>query len=156
MGYLSKGYYIICSSPVFSFILYLVLTSLFWRTNIDWLYQIMLFTGMQILVIGVQVCGIVLCLVGYRRNESISSYIFLNILLITWGSLVVLWAMGWYLDLVRWSNLPDVRNLTIWDYMQYLTWALKGVIWIVSGLVFTVMSIWRKIKTDSPTHVTDD
>jgi hypothetical protein len=92
----------------------------------------------------VQVCGIGLFLVGYRRKESVSFHMSLNILLILWGSLVVLFAVSWYWELIMWSNRLGVRDLTIWDHTEYLTWALKGILWLVSGLVFTIISLSRE------------
>ena len=121
MGYLSKGYYTVCLSPVFSIIVYLVVTWLFWRTSFDWLTQIVLPTVTDISVITVQVCGLILCFVGYRKNESVSFNLILNILLILWGSFVTFWAMGWYGGLLTWSSLPGVRSLTIWDHAEYTT-----------------------------------
>ena len=137
MGYLSKGYYTVCLSPAFSMIAFLVVTWLFWRTSFDWLTQIVLSTVTYISVIIVQMCGLILCFVGYRKNESVSFNLILNIFLILWGSLVTLWAVGGYAMLLEWSSLSGVRSLTIWDHAEYATSALRGLLEIASGLVFT-------------------
>jgi len=137
MGYLSKGYYTVCLSPAFSMIAFLVVTWLFWRISFDWLTQIMLLTVTYISVIIVQVCGLILCLVGYRKNESVSFNLILSIFLIVWGSFVTLWAVGGYDMLIEWSRFPGVRSLTVWDHAEYATSALRGLLWIASGLVFT-------------------
>jgi hypothetical protein len=81
-------------------------------------------------------------LLGYRRSETISSQIFVNALFIVWGSLEV-YLMAW-----NYSSLSpyQTRNLTLWDYVTTLTRALKGFIWIASGLVFTAISLSKKLK----------
>jgi len=130
MGYLSKGYHTICLSPVFSLIVYLVVHVLFSRITFDWLFQIILSTMTYILVIAVQVCGLALCFVGYRKNESVPFKLILSIFLVLWGSFVILWSLGWYSKLLEWSRLPDVRSLTIWDNMEYATSVVRGLLWI--------------------------
>jgi hypothetical protein len=148
MGYLSKGYYIICLSPVFSMIVGLVVTGFFWRTSFDWLTQIVLQTVTYISVIIVQVFGLILCLVGYRKNESVSFNLILNIYLILWGSFVTWGAVSWYGELLEWSSLSGVRSLTIWDHAEYATSALRGLLWIASGLFFTYIYWQRSSKTE--------
>lgn len=128
MGYLSKGYHTVCLSPVFSVILYLV------AIFTGWLYQAMLFAGMQIAVISVQVYGIGLCLVGYRKNESISFSKPLNILLLLWGGLVV----------SVFGIPPSFFLFKFWDYMVYAARAFKGIVGIVTGLIFTINTYVKK------------
>jgi hypothetical protein len=150
MGFLSKGYHTICLSPVFSLSVYLVVYVLFSRITFDWLFQIILSTMTYILVIAVQVCGLILCFVGYRKNESVPFKLILSIILVLWGSFMILWSLGWYSKLLEWSRLPDVRSLTIWDNMEYATSVVMGLLWIASGLVFTAMSHIRKPSRSKP------
>lgn len=162
MSYLSKGYYTVCLSPAVSLIAWPITLWLIIGLRLDWILQIVSITIMHMLVIIVQISGLILCLFGYSKNEPmpfngqrsirttpVSAFIgclVLNILLILWGGFVIWWAIGWYNYLVEWSRLEEVRSLIIWDHMQYLTWALKGFLWIASGIAFTAMSYAEKLS----------
>ena len=141
MGYFSKGYNVICLSLLLHLVIYIIVISLLIGTARMEFYSRM-FTWLQILMVCIQLCGILLCLLGYRRSETISSQIFVNALFIVWGSLEV-YLMAW-----NYSSLSpyQTRNLTLWDYATTLTRALKGFIWIASGLVFTAISLSKKLK----------
>lgn len=121
-----------------------------WRTSFDWLTQIILATMVYISVIIIQVCGLILCLVGYRKNESVPFNLILNIFLILWGSFVTWWAMVWYGELLEWSSMPGVRSLTVWDHAEYAASALRGLLWIASGLFLTAISYVRKPSKPKP------
>jgi len=147
MGYLLKGYCIVYLSPVLSFFAYPVM-SLLIGMDFDWLLQTKLLTLLQVLVICIQVLGLAFCIVGIRRNEPIpfNTFLnmFLNIFLVLWGGFTILLALGFYGDLLDWSSLPQVRNLTIWDHLQYATWAFKGLLWILAGIIFAVATFIKK------------
>ena len=147
MGYLSVGYYTVCLSPLFSMLVYISASTLM-GTSYGWLLPIIVFTGVHTLVIGIQVCGIILYLVGYKKEKVESKqipFIGFSILLILWGLLVSWFAIGFYNhEVIPWSMLPSVRELTIWDHLQFATWTLKGLLWIASGLIFIVTSHIQK------------
>jgi len=147
MRYLSIGYYLSCFSPVLSMILFFVGSGF---VHDDWLFSIIMLTVVHMSVMGVQILGLVLFFVGHRKGESIPFKewtIFFSVFLILWGSLVSFGAIGWYNELLEWSRLPEVRNLTIWDHMEYATWALKGLLWIASGLIFIGVSYFQSSKS---------
>ena len=144
MGYLSTGYYTVCLSPLFSMFVYIFASTLI-GTNYGWLLPIIVFTGVHALIIGIQACGIILYLVGCKKERveyrQVPFTLFFSILLILWGLLVSWFAIGFYNhELIPWSMLPGVRELTIWDHLEFATWTLKGLLWIASGLIFTVTS----------------
>lgn len=131
-------------------IVFLIGIWLSWRISFDWFTRIALSTLVYVSVVIVQVCGLILCFVGYRKNESVSFNLILNIFLILWGSLVTWWALVWYAELLEWSSMQGVRSLTIWDHAEYATSALRGLLWISSGLVFTAISYVRKPSKSKP------
>lgn len=95
-------------------------------------------------------CGIVLYLVGYRKVKSkqVPFIELSSILLIYWGLLVSWFVVSfWNSEVLPWSMEPGVRELTIWDHLQFATWGLKGLLWIASGLIFIATSlIQRRLK----------
>ena len=147
MGYLSIGYYAVCLSPLFSMLVYISVSTLM-GTSYGWLLPMIVFTGVHTSVIGIQVCGIILYLVGCKKEKVESEqvpFIGFSILLILWGLLVSWFAIGFYNhEVIPWSMLPGVRELTIWDHLQFATWTLKGLLWIASGLIFIVTSQIQK------------
>jgi len=36
---------------------------------------------------------------------------------------------------------PVMRVLTIWDYLEFWTWELKGILWIGTALLLIVTSL---------------
>ena len=145
MRYLTIGYYTVCFSPLLSMLVYLCASKLLVGRNYGWLLPIIVFTGVHLFVMSVQVCGIVLYIVGYRNEKLESKQMPLvplfSMLLILWGVLVSWFAVGFYYsELIPWSRLSGVRELTIWDHLQFASWALKGLLWIASGLIFIVTS----------------
>jgi hypothetical protein len=156
MGYLSKGYYTICSSPVFSFILLLVLTTP--NTGpVDELLWII----HNLLVMGIQVCGIALCVLGWRKHETIESLVkpkqkdyvsiyipfsvALSVLPILWGSWII------YLEYftLNYEKPSWLYHLTTTDYFFHITSILIGAIALFTGLIFLVrVYIWKSPKTD--------
>jgi len=82
---------------------------------------------------------------GYKKKEMEAKKLpflkLFTILLILWGFLVSWFAIGfYYVDVIPWSMEYGVRKLTVWDHLMFATWALKGILWIASGLVFTITS----------------
>jgi len=151
MCYLTIGYYVVCLSPLLSILVYIYVPELLVGPSYDWLHPMMVYTGIHTLIIGVQLCGIFLYLLWYR-NERIESkqlpFVRLSsVLLILWGGLVGLFVAGfWNKEVLPWSRLPGVRGLIIWDYLQFVSWALKGFLWIASGLLFLVIFQFQRHK----------
>jgi hypothetical protein len=137
MGYLSRGYLIVCLSPLVSFAL-IPLWGLSGGIRGAWFLQVVVLTLINVLVIVIQVLGFAFCFVGIRKNEPIHFYLVPNVLLVLWGGFTVWLALGLYGDLLSWSSQPQVRSLVIWDHLQYEAWVLKGFLWILAGAVFTV------------------
>lgn len=137
IGYLPTGYYLVCLSIVFSFINW---------GGVDWLFPMIRFTLVQVLVVCIQVFGLFLCLLGYKKNEPMSFKLLINISLVLWGILVVNWAWFSYIDTLEWSRNPWTRSLTILDYLEYAAWALKGLLWVISGLAFMIADYIPKTR----------
>jgi hypothetical protein len=137
MGYLSRGYWLVCLSPLASFAL-IPLWGISGGIRGDWLLEAVVLTLIQVAVIIIQVLGFAFYFVGIRRNEHVHFYIVPNVFLILWGSFTIWLASGLYGDLLSWSSQPQVRSLTVLDHLQYETWVLKGSLWILAGAVFSV------------------
>jgi len=118
-------------------------------TSYGWLLPKIVFTGVHTLVIGIQVCGIILYLVGCKKEKVESKqvpFIGFSIPLIIWGLFVSWFAIGFYnYEVISWSQQFGVRELIIWDHLLFATWALKGLLWIASGLIFIVTSLARSM-----------
>ena len=146
MGYLSIGYYTVCLSPFISMLVYISASTLMGTS-----YRYDMFTGVHTLVIGIQVCGIILYLVGCKKEKTESKQVpfmvVCNTFLIIWGYVVSRFFWEFYKDeVIAWSKEPDVRDLTIWDHYQFETWILKGLLWIAAGLIFTVHIVYSRLK----------
>jgi hypothetical protein len=154
MGYLSKGYYIICLSAFFSFILYLVISKFFTGTEF---FEAM-FLGLNISIIGIQACGIALCTLGYKKHETIESFIGykrkdplyfdihlslpLTFLLMIWGGGIVYLAY-----FTVFSGQPHEKLMWMSDPValtESTVRTFKGIIGVVSGLIFTIKLLLRK------------
>jgi len=148
MRYVSKGYSLVYLSPVLSFFVTIFAVVVGMRVLNDWFLDTVLFTLIQLLLISIQVLGLVFCFVGFKRNEPISTSMFkivcLSLLLALWGVLTIFLALGFYSDLMWWSHQPEVRSLTIWDHLEFLTWGFKGSVWIFAAIILPIMTFIRK------------
>lgn len=142
MRYLRIGYITVFFTPFLAIIIQLLMYLFLRFDNYDWLFEIMIQTEVNMSIIGVQMFGLILCLLGIKKGEVLRDFkvsnILLNILLILWGALVIFWFWGMYCMVLDWSRLPGVRNLTIWDYMEYATFMIEGLLWIASGIILIV------------------
>ena len=142
MRYQTIGYYTVCLSPLVSILLWAFGDPNFLARpySVHYLLSIMWHIGVNLLIIGVQVCSIVLYLMGYRKSRMEAKgapFILLSsILLILWGLFISYLAVALYNNLVQWTLEPYTRELTIWDNIEYATWGLKGLLWIAAGLIF--------------------
>jgi hypothetical protein len=144
MRYLRIGYITVFFTPLLAIIVWLLV---YWSLrfyNYDWLFPIMVQIGENMSIIGVQMFGLILCLLGIKKGERIpfkASDIFLilasDVLLILWGALAIWWGIGGY---------GELRNLTIWDYMAYATFVIEGLLWISSSIIFIATAYERSAE----------
>ena len=65
---------------------------------------------------------------------------------IKWGGIFIILGLVsvyaayffYYGELIPLSIQLGVRVLTVWDRMKFVTWALDGILWIISGGVFLI------------------
>ena len=85
MRYLTVGYYVIVFSPVLSLLLLAIA-----RARVE----------VTALIIGVQICGMILYLVGYRKpskpSETPPHTLLSGIFLILWGLFIAWYIIAWY------------------------------------------------------------
>ena len=107
----------------------------------DYMMGIMVHAGINLAVIAVLVTGILLYFHEHEKNQinmlGAQVTFILSLLLIVWGTFVTIIALGFYGELIEWSRMPGVRELTVWDYLEYGSWLLKGILWIISGILLT-------------------
>jgi hypothetical protein len=149
MGYLYRGYWLVCLSPIVSFAL-IPLWGISHGIRGNWFLEAVVLTLIQVSVIIIQVLGLTFCFVGIRKNEYIHFYIIPNVLLILWGCFTIWLARGLYGDLLTWSRDPQVRSLTILDHLQYVTWALKGLLWVLAGVIFSAILCDQRLRKRAP------
>jgi len=141
MRYLIMGYYAICLSPLLSIFFYFSPKFPIGLGSCGYL-------GLQTLVIFVQVCGVILYLVGYRTTELTSKtvpYILrIGILLILWGFFITWYTIRVYDWMLRLYSYK--MDFTFCGQTIYVTQGLKGLLWIVSGLIFLVTSQFQRRK----------
>lgn len=115
----------------------------------------------NMLVMGIQACGIALCVFGWGKHETIESLVkpkkkdyvsiyipfsvALSILPIIWGSWII------YLEYftLNYEEPSWLYYLTTTDYFFHITSILIGAIGLLSGLVFlTKVYVWKSPKVD--------
>lgn len=135
MRYLTVGYYVIVLNPLLSLLLLLVA-----RARI----------GMLALVIGVQICGMILYLVGCRKTSKPSEtpplILLGGIFLIIWGFLIAWYIVAWYNFHIT-HYLPE-KPLTFWDNMNLALYVLKGLLWVASGLMLIITRIFTTFRRE--------
>jgi len=141
MRYLIIGYYAICLSPLLSILFYFSPKFSIGLGSCGYL-------GLQTLVIFVQVWGVVLYLSGYRTTELSSKtapyILWIGILLILWGFFITWYAIRVYDWMLRLYSYK--MDFTFCGQMVYVTQGLKGLLWVVSGLIFLVTSQFQKTQ----------
>ena len=143
MGYLSKGYYVICLSPIISYLLWMIVGRVFLGN----LHLIAVLFGQNIPIISIQVSAIALCFFGYKKNEPIHFRQSLNVFVIACGSVAALWGLAAYEWFFDWANMVGA-DVSFWKYPEIIvsaTWVLMGLIWFTSGIFFIYM-VWRNSK----------
>lgn len=148
MGYTFKGYSLVYLSPLFSILATLLYFLGSWSGWSNWFLPIVVFSLLQVFLICLQLLGLAFCSVGFKKKEpvplSMSMSIFLSFLLALWGLFTIKLALGFYQDLLWWSNEPGVRSLTIWDHFQYEAWGFKGLLWILAGIILPIVAFYQK------------
>ena len=141
MRYLTLGYYVICLSPLLSMLFYFSPKLLIGRGSCGYL-------GLQTLVIFVQVCGVVLYLVGHRTTELSSKtapYILLSgILLILWGLFITWYVIRVYDWMLRLYSYK--MDFTFCGQGVYVAEGLKGLLWVASGLMLIITRIIHEFR----------
>jgi len=136
MRYLTVGYYVICLSPLLSMLFYFSPKLLIGSGSCGYL-------GLQTLVMFVQVCGVVLYVVGYRTIELSSKtapYILLSgILLILWGFFITWYVIRVYDWMLRLYSYK--MDFTFCGQGVYVAEGLKGLLWVASGLMLIITRI---------------
>jgi hypothetical protein len=141
------GYNVIILSPfvslgvvwaVASGLMFGTLANLSRMTGMDWRATLIWMTGVNAAVNAVQIWGLLLYVAGYRwETDQLARSVDTRLaawLLFGWG-LAVSWFMYTFYqqEVIRWSLEPGVRALIVWDHLEFATWILKGVLWIVAG-----------------------
>lgn len=143
MRHLFIGYVLIYSSPLLSILLHWVSSELVRREE-NYMGSIMVHTEVNIAVLAVLIVGISLYVSGYKKNqikvEDIDRNLVLSVLLILYGAFVTLMSVAFYDYLIKWSEWPEHRDLTIWNHTKYTSAILTGGLWIVSSLLLLVTS----------------
>ena len=128
MRYLTVGYYVIVFSPVLSLLL-----SAIARARVE----------VMALIIGVQICGMILYLVGYRKpskpSETPPHTLLSGIFLIIWGLFIAWWLITWHNFHI--THYLQEKPLTFWDNINYALYVLKGLLWVASGLMLIITRI---------------
>lgn len=149
MRYLRIGYITVFFTPLLAIIEWLLLVRFLRFYNYDWLFPIVSHTALNLSIIGVQMFGLILCLLGIKKGEPVLRDIFFKaacILLILWGALAFLVGIGFYGEALDWSRLPGTRNLTIWDHMELATIVIEGLLWVASGIIFIATSDMKELR----------
>jgi hypothetical protein len=150
MQYRVLGYYLMCLSPIVSIILWLLVGHFIifeLSPHYDYLFPIFWYIGESVFIIAVQLCGIILYMIGYKRRELEDFPLLLvsGILLTLWGAFASFLVLGFYNHFMWWITQPGRRAITIWDNLQYATWGLEGLLWIASGITIIATDIHERM-----------
>jgi len=134
MRYLTTGYSVLVFSPLFSFFLFFILS--IGQTEVT-----ALIVNTPIII--VQICGMILYLIGYRKPSKTPPHFLLGgIFLIFWGFLVAWYIITSYNFHIMYY-LPE-KPLTFLDNVQCALYILKGLLWIASGLMLIVTNLYPR------------
>jgi uncharacterized membrane protein YbhN (UPF0104 family) len=147
---LIAGYLLTFITPEISLLFYA--TAIMWSSHSsDFLTPIIVLTSINIVVTILIIAGLALYVYGHVRHQMTDQdagpTLLISIMLIFWGIFVTMFALGIYGELIKWSQQPQVRELTSWDYLQYITWILKATLWNASGFIFATTAIMHKRKS---------
>jgi hypothetical protein len=102
-------------------------------------------TAWNILIMVLWIIGISLYTYGYVRGEATGAearmILLFGFFFIPWGLFTYLFASGLRIATIFRSMNPGMSGLTIWDYLEFWVWELKGILWIGTGLLLIVTSL---------------
>lgn len=139
------GYLLIMLAPVLSIVVLYLLIYVLARVSQNYILIEAAFTGWSISIVALLAIGIVLYLYGYLKrqatNDEAENIMFFSLFLIIWGVLTYFWAAIILTDTIDRSMNPGMSALTIWDYMEFWVWELKGILGVATGFMLIVTSL---------------
>jgi len=138
MRYLTLGYRLIVLSPLLSFLLLVIVGMQTEMTALT----------LTASIIGVQICGMALYLIGYSKpsepSENPPHLLLGGVFLVIWGALIAWYITSWHDFHIRYY-LPE-KPLTFLDEVNYAAYVLKGLLWVFAGLMLIITSISKKFR----------
>jgi succinate-acetate transporter protein len=105
------------------------------------------FIAWNALMMVLLIIGIALYTYGYMRREATGvrvRVILIGFFLILWGVFTYLIATGFLSGAISRSMNPEMSALTIWDYISYWTWEIKGIFGIGTGVLLITTSLLKR------------
>ena len=144
MRCLAVGYSLTVYSPLLSLVVYPLTRG---QTEVTALI-------MTTSIIGVQICGMILYLVGYTKpskpSETPPHILLSGIFLIFWGLLIAWYIITWHNFHIKYY-LPE-KPLAFWDNMNYTAYVLKCLLWVASGLMLIITRISKTFRVHQTWH----
>ena len=141
------GYYIILLTPLISLVSFWLFLPTVVLGVLQYTLTSIFMTIWSVSIILILAVGISLYVYGYLKQQGTvneeKAILILGLLLASWGVFTDLIASAFLSDMILWSMNPDVRALTILDYLQYWTWEAKATVWIGTAIMLIVTSITR-------------
>ena len=110
------------------------------------LFYIM-FVGLNVSIMALLIIGITMYVYGDQRREaqlSRAEVISLSLLVILWGALTCFVATVLLRRAIDQSMMPGARALTIWDYVGFGMWEVKGTVGIGTGVLLIGTSLLKR------------
>jgi hypothetical protein len=107
----------------------------------------MMFYGINVSIMALLIIGITLYVYGYRRREaepSTAEVIFLSLLVILWGGFTCFVATVLLRYAIDQSMTPVGSALTIWNYVGFGMWEVKGTFGIGTGVLLIRTSLLKR------------
>lgn len=154
-GHGMLGAYLIFLSPIISIVL--VLGPVRWAQELLFnargqqelellFYPAIVHNVANLAAIVISTVGLGLLIVHASQDSRINAIkgnrmiIVLSWLVALWGVVVAFAGLFGYQHLLQWASDPYRRPLSTWEYLEYGTWMLKGILWAVSGLLLVRVS----------------
>jgi hypothetical protein len=107
----------------------------------------MVFVGLNVSIMALLIIGITMYVYGYRRREaqpSRAEVISLSLLVILWGAFTCFVATALLRHAIDQSMMPGASALTIWDYVAFGMWEVKGTFGIGTGVLLIATSLLKR------------